>query len=55
MNYQPQSRPVHGFQPFTRASMSTICDVCGTPRNKGNHQLCSEARKAAGFVYQGVK
>ncbi|MNJ17887.1 hypothetical protein D3C77_121780 [compost metagenome] len=51
MNYQPQQRPAHGFQPFSRASMSIFCDVCNKPRNKGSHQLCSEARKAAGFVY----
>lgn len=50
MNYEPQQRPAHGFQPFSRASMSIFCDVCNKPRNKGDHQQCAKARQAAGFI-----
>lgn len=55
MSYQPQTRPKHGFQPLARPAMSVICDVCNRPRTKGNHHACSEARRAAGFVYAGER
>ncbi|ANC03984.1 hypothetical protein AB688_18440 [Pseudomonas putida] len=46
--YQPQTRAPRGVDPQVRV-MSVICDVCGTPRNKGKHDKCSKARQAAGF------
>ncbi|WP_442108221.1 hypothetical protein [Pseudomonas sp. NUPR-001] len=52
MNYEPQQRPAHGFQPFSRASMSIFCDVCSKPRNKGDHGKCAKTRQAAGFIIQ---
>ena len=50
MTYEPQVRRTHGLQPLCRASMSSICDVCGRVRFKGNHDRCSKARQAAGFI-----
>lgn len=57
MNYEPQARPAHGFQPLLRPAMSAICDVCGKSRTrKGGHDKCSKVRQAAGFVIvEGVK
>ncbi|AFK70859.1 hypothetical protein YSA_07576 [Pseudomonas putida ND6] len=38
------------MQPMLRPAMSFICDICGNARVKGNHNRCSKARQAAGFI-----
>jgi hypothetical protein len=38
------------MQPMQRPAMSFICDICGKARVKGNHDQCSKARQAAGFI-----
>jgi len=38
------------MQPLQRPAMSFICDICGKARVNGNHDQCSKARQAAGFI-----
>lgn len=48
--YTPSTRTRKGMQPMFRPAMSFICDICGNARVKGNHNQCSKARQAAGFI-----
>lgn len=48
--YTPTIRTPNGMQPMQRPAMSFICDICGKARVKGNHDQCSKARQAAGFI-----
>jgi len=48
--YTPTTRTPKGMQPMQRPAMSFICDICGKARVKGNHDQCSKARQAAGFI-----
>ena len=48
--YTPATRTRKGMQPMLRPAMSFICDICGNARVKGNHNRCSKARQAAGFI-----
>lgn len=48
--YIPTTRTPKGMQPLLRPAMSFICDICGNARVKGNHNRCSKARQAAGFI-----
>ena len=48
--YTPSTRTPKGMQPMQRPAMSFICDICGKARVKGNHDQCSKARQAAGFI-----
>ncbi|MFI7837792.1 hypothetical protein [Pseudomonas asiatica] len=48
--YTPTTRTPKGMQPMQRPAMSFICDICGTARVKGNHDQCSKAHRAAGFI-----
>ncbi|RRV72523.1 hypothetical protein EGJ15_09185 [Pseudomonas sp. p99-361] len=48
--YTPTTRTRKGMQPLLRPAMSFICDICGNARVKGNHNRCSKARQAAGFI-----
>lgn len=48
--YSPTIRTPKGMQPMQRPAMSFICDICGKARVRGNHDQCSKARQAAGFI-----
>lgn len=48
--YTPATRTRKGMQPMLRPAMSFICDICCNARVKGNHNRCSKARQAAGFI-----
>ncbi|UJW20798.1 MULTISPECIES: hypothetical protein [Pseudomonas] len=49
MNYQPKVRSPSGVDPQVRYQ-SGRCDVCGRSRAHHNHDKCSKARQAAGFL-----
>lgn len=50
MNVQPMIKPESGMYPLFRSYMIGKCDVCGRGRAHYNHDKCSKARQAAGFV-----
>lgn len=49
--YMPKARDAKGIQTFMRPAMAVACDVCGTPRTRGNNQRCAKMRQAAGFIH----
>lgn len=51
IEYQPKARTNLFHANFGKgSSMHAICDVCGKLRRHGNHDKCSKARQAAGFL-----
>jgi len=50
MSVQPMTKPDGGMNPLFRSAMTGRCDVCGRGRAYYNHDKCSKARQAAGFV-----
>lgn len=50
MNVQPMTKPDGGMNPLFRSAMTGRCTVCGLSRAHYNHEKCSKARQAAGFV-----